>query len=286
MLSSQVICSNKIQTVSGATCYDFGILTSTMHMAWMRQVCGRMKSDYSYSSKLVYNNFPWPETPSEKQLAAVETAAQAVLDARAKYPTSTLADLYDPTTMPPMLARAHTELDRAVDRCYRKETFPNDRARVEHLFALYEKLTAPLAPKAASATKVDQASRRAGFGQEQVHGTKTVESRTHGKEKRPIPSWFREALELVNGGQDEEAIMLFHEEISRCLQSRNFRKCDRILSAISGIAARVPLELLIGVLSATRRHSSHLLERQPLRNAVAARLTSTNRDPERILKGI
>jgi hypothetical protein len=114
-------------------------------MAWMREVAGRLKSDYRYSSGLVYNNYPWPEDVSEAQKAAVEKAAQAVLDARAQFPGSTLADLYDPTTMPPALAKAHAELDRAVDRCYRKEPFPNDRARVEHLFALYEKLTAPLA---------------------------------------------------------------------------------------------------------------------------------------------
>lgn len=119
-----------------------------MHMAWMKTVCGRIKSDYRYSNKLVYNNYPWPEEISEAQKAAVEKAAQAVLDARARFPDSTLADLYDPTTMPPMLAKAHADLDRAVDRCYRKEPFPNDRARVEHLFALYEKLAAPLIPKA------------------------------------------------------------------------------------------------------------------------------------------
>lgn len=81
-------------------------------------------------------------------ISPLAPAAQAVLDARAQYPASTLADLYDPVTMPPALAKAHADLDRAVDRCYRKEPFPHDRARVEHLFALYEKLTAPLAPAA------------------------------------------------------------------------------------------------------------------------------------------
>ena len=138
--------ASEIYFCEGAQDYHFGILTSTMHMAWMRQVCGRMKSDFRYSNKLVYNNFPWPETPSSTQVTAVEKAAQAVLDARAKYPTSTLADLYDPTTMPPILAEAHADLDRSVDRCYRKEPFPNDRARVEHLFARYEELTRPLLP--------------------------------------------------------------------------------------------------------------------------------------------
>ena len=114
----------------------------------MRQVAGRLKSDYRYSAGLVYNNYPWPEAPTPAQRSAVEAAAQRVLDARAAFPAATLADLYDPLAMPPALAAAHTALDRAVDRCYRRDPFPTDRARVEHLFALYEKLTAPLAPAA------------------------------------------------------------------------------------------------------------------------------------------
>ncbi len=120
-----------------------------MHMAWVRQVCGRLESRYRYSIKLVYNNYPWPEAPSEKQHAAVEEKAQAVLDARKQFPEATLADLYDPLTMPPALVKAHDALDRAVDLCYRPQPFDNDRQRVEFLFALYEKLTAPLiaAPK-------------------------------------------------------------------------------------------------------------------------------------------
>ena len=144
MTPNDGLCSNKVRLFPDATPYHFGILTSTMHMAWMRLVTGRLKSDYQYSVNLVYNNYPWPEAVSEAQKAAVEKAAQAVLDARAKFPNSTLADLYDPTTMPPALAKAHADLDRSVDRCYRKDPFPNDRARVEHLFSLYEKLTAPL----------------------------------------------------------------------------------------------------------------------------------------------
>lgn len=117
-----------------------------MHMAWVRRVCGRLKSDYRYSNKLVYNNYPWPEAPTAKQRATVEAAAQAVIDARKKFPDATLADLYDPLAMPPILVKAHSELDRAVDLCYRPQRFDNDRQRVEFLFALYEKLTAPLVP--------------------------------------------------------------------------------------------------------------------------------------------
>ena len=145
-LPKEVICSNKIQFIPKATLFHFGVLTSVMHMAWMRQVCGRLKSDYSYSNSLVYNNFPWPERATDKQRAAVEAKAQAVLDARQQFPDATLADLYDPLAMPPALAKAHAELDRAVDLCYRPEKFESDRQRVEYLFALYEKLTAPLLP--------------------------------------------------------------------------------------------------------------------------------------------
>ncbi|MGD0260675.1 MAG: DNA methyltransferase [Verrucomicrobiota bacterium] len=138
------IVHNSCSAIPGATRWHFGVLSSTMHMAWVRHVCGRLESRYRYSTRLVYNNYPWPGKVTAKQRAAVEAAAQAVLDARAQYPTSTLADLYDPLTMPAPLLKAHQQLDRAVDRCYRPEPFPSDRHRVEYLFALYEKLTAPL----------------------------------------------------------------------------------------------------------------------------------------------
>jgi hypothetical protein len=124
--------------------YHFGVLSSAMHMAWVRQICGRLKSDYRYSAKLVYNNFPWPQSPAAKEKAAVEAKAQAVLDVRAEFKGASLADLYDPLTMPARLVKAHQALDRAVDACYRREAFQTDRQRVEFLFALYEKLTAPL----------------------------------------------------------------------------------------------------------------------------------------------
>ena len=144
MLPAQIVAANDIQLVENATNYHFGVLTSAIHLAWMATVTGRLKSDYRYSNKIVYNNYPWPQSATEAQKAAVEQAAQAVLDARAQFPGSTLADLYDPVAMPPALAKAHSQLDAAVDRCYRKEKFASDRARVEFLFELYEKLTAPL----------------------------------------------------------------------------------------------------------------------------------------------
>jgi hypothetical protein len=140
------IVSDSCLLLPDATRFHFGVLSSTMHMAWMRQVCGRLESRYRYSNKLVYNNFPWPEAPTAKQRSTVEAAAQAVLDARKRFPDATLADLYDPLAIPPALVKAHAKLDRAVDLCYRPQPFQNDRQRVEHLFVLYEKLTAPLIP--------------------------------------------------------------------------------------------------------------------------------------------
>ncbi len=150
-LPQRVIASNLCLTVSNATPYHFGILTSAMHMAWVRQVCGRLKSDFRYSAKLVYNNFPWPMDATDAQRAAVEDCAEKILAARKGYLDggATLADLYDPLTMPAALFKAHQALDRAVDRCYRPQKFDSERDRVEHLFQLYEQLTAPLAPTAA-----------------------------------------------------------------------------------------------------------------------------------------
>jgi hypothetical protein len=143
-ISKEVIANNLVMFVPNATLFQFGVLSSSMHMAWMRRVCGRLESRYRYSNKLVYNNFPWPHAPSAKQLAAVEKAAQGVLDERKKFSKATLAELYDPLAMPPALVKAHAELDRAVELCYRPQEFPGDLQRVEFLFAFYEKLTAPL----------------------------------------------------------------------------------------------------------------------------------------------
>ena len=136
------IVSDKTFIVPHTTPYHFGVLTSLMHMVWMRYTCGRLKSDYSYSNTIVYNNFPWAENPSEKQKDAVEKAAQAVLDARAQFPDASLAELYDRNTMPVALIKAHHALDKAVDHCYRPQPFPNETKRIEFLFELYDKYTA------------------------------------------------------------------------------------------------------------------------------------------------
>jgi hypothetical protein len=175
-IGKNVICGNSNSFIPNAGLYHFGILTSAMHMAWTRYVCGRLKSDYRYSGVIVYNNFPWPAEPVEKKnginaatetkearaariakekleaktvkefeknKTAIEAAAQAVLDARALFPKSSLADLYDPLTMPPELVNAHRKLDKAVDRAYGR-TFDNDAQRVAYLFELYQKLSGEL----------------------------------------------------------------------------------------------------------------------------------------------
>ena len=116
-LSKEIIPGDKLFMMPSATLYSFGILTSNVHMAWMRMVCGRLKSDYSYSNTIVYNNFPWP-TPTDAQKVKIEHTAQAILDARELYPNCSLADLYDEVTMPPELRKAHQQNDRAVMEAY------------------------------------------------------------------------------------------------------------------------------------------------------------------------
>lgn len=129
--------------VPDATLNLFAVMTSSMHMSWLRHIGGRLKSDYRYSTGLVYNTFPWPKL-TEADKGRLDSLAQAVLDARAAHSDATLADLYDPDVMPADLRRAHRALDQAVDRLYRKAPFDSDRERVEHLFTLYEKMTAGL----------------------------------------------------------------------------------------------------------------------------------------------
>ncbi len=158
--------TNSALYLADATLFHFGILASTMHNAWMRAVCGRLESRYRYSKDIVYNNFPWPNLEEKQPVAstkyaqaapksgakqAVETAAQAVLDARTQFPGSSLADLYDPLTMPPLLVKAHQKLDAAVDKAYEqhgavpgKKSYKNDAERVAYLFELYQRLTSLL----------------------------------------------------------------------------------------------------------------------------------------------
>lgn len=146
-LEPPVIPSNKLRFIADAELWHFAILTSTMHMAWLRYVGGRLESRFQYGIGVVYNTFPWPMV-TEIQKARISTLAQVILDTRLQYPDSALADLYDADTMPNQLRNAHRALDGAVDRLYRSAAFAGDRERVEHLFGLYEHMVAPLSAAA------------------------------------------------------------------------------------------------------------------------------------------
>lgn len=138
------IANNSTSIIPYGDLFHFGVMTSIMHMVWVKYTCGRIKSDFRYSKNIVYNNYPFPKEPSDKNRQKVEKAAQKVLDVRAEFPESSLADLYDPLAMPPKLVKAHQVLDKAVDLCYRPQAFVSERNRIEFLFDLYEQYTAPL----------------------------------------------------------------------------------------------------------------------------------------------
>ena len=137
-LDERTIASNKLLIVPDATLFHFGVITSRMHIAWTRVVCGRLKSDFQYSGSVVYNNFPWPDA-TEQQRQKIEEAAQAVLDVRAQFPNSSLADLYDPNGMQPELQVAHRKLDAAVEKAY-GHRFADDAERVAFLFEKYSEI--------------------------------------------------------------------------------------------------------------------------------------------------
>lgn len=140
-MCKEIIASNLVQIIPNATLYHFGILTSNVHMAWMRAVCGRLEMRYRYSKDVVYNNFPWP-TPTDAQKAKIEQTAQAILDARALYPDASLADLYDEVTMPPELRKAHQANDKAVMLSYGFDIkTTTETTCVAELMKLYQKLT-------------------------------------------------------------------------------------------------------------------------------------------------
>jgi restriction-modification enzyme MmeI-like protein len=151
--NNEYIPSNSVYIISNATLFHFGVLNTIMHMSWVKTTCGRLKSDYRYSKDIVYNNYPWPENPSEKQIKTIEEKAQQVLDVRISFPSSSLADLYSPLTMPPALVKAHNELDKAVDAAYSKQAFTSEAKRMEFLFELYEKYTGELTGKEKSKWK-------------------------------------------------------------------------------------------------------------------------------------
>jgi len=142
--TKEYIPSDSCMIIPNGNLYHFGVLMSTMHIAWVKYVCGRLESRFRYSKDIVYNNYPWPDSPIDKQVKAIETAAQKVLNVRLLFPNSSLADLYDPFTMPAALVKAHSELDKSVDLAYRPQPFINETKRIEFLFELYDEYTAGL----------------------------------------------------------------------------------------------------------------------------------------------
>ena len=152
-----VVTTNSALYLDSSSSYHFGMLCSTMHNAWMRTVAGRLESRYRYSNTIVYNNYPWPQVPTDKQRQAIEQAAQTVLDARALFPDATPADLYDPLTMPAELVKAHAALDKAVDAAYGYKGGKDDASRVAYLFGLYQQLSAPLDVAGTAKTKKPRA---------------------------------------------------------------------------------------------------------------------------------
>lgn len=143
-LSKDYIVNNTCSIILDASKYHFGILTSSMHMAWVRQICGRLESRYRYSNNIVYNNFPWPENPSVEKIKRVEEEADVLISVRGSFKNESLADLYDPIKMPKKLVDAHKKLDKAVDLCYRPQPFPSELSRLEYLFEMYKKYTQPM----------------------------------------------------------------------------------------------------------------------------------------------
>jgi hypothetical protein len=142
--SKDNIVNNSCSVISNATIFEFGILSSIIHFTWMKYVCGRLEGRFRYSNKIVYNNFPFPINVTAKSKKNVKVKAQKVLDVRKEFPESSLADLYDPLTMPPKLVKAHQELDKAVDLCYRPQPFTTETTRIEFLFDLYSEYTTPM----------------------------------------------------------------------------------------------------------------------------------------------
>jgi hypothetical protein len=163
LFDKEHIVGNSCFALPGASLFHFGVIQSTMHMAWVRAVCGRLESRYRYSKDIVYNNFPWPPD-SISAAKKISIAAQGVIDARAKFPGSTLSDLYDPIAMPIGLRKAHKLLDNAVDSAYRRGAFKSETERVAFLFVLYKASSAPLvstkAPKKAKRPAAPVATRR------------------------------------------------------------------------------------------------------------------------------
>ncbi|MFI5381407.1 MAG: class I SAM-dependent DNA methyltransferase [Tepidisphaerales bacterium] len=278
-MSPPALVSDLVFVIPFASSFHFGILSSTMHMAWVRQVCGRLKSDYRYSNKLVYNNYPWPQDATDKQTARVESAAQAVLDARARFSGSTLADLYDPLSMPADLSKAHAELDRAVDACYRPQPFISERQRVEYLFNLYERLTAPLAAQLGKTRRKERGNRLAQAFDEGLEETSTR-----------LPRWYVNALKSSIGPDGRTSVTdpldAIDKGLDELLAPDRIPECEVFLKAVADEPDRSPLPVLISILTVTRIAAAELPSRKRVRDVVERRLIAVGKNAVSILAGL
>lgn len=143
-LDSNCIVGNSCLAVPNADLFHFGVLVSSMHMVWVKNICGRIKSDFRYSNNLVYNNFPWPINVDKKIKKSIEKNAENILRIRSEFENCSLADLYNPLTMPERLLKIHTELDKAVEKCYTPSPFNKDIDRIQFLFNLFQEYNSPL----------------------------------------------------------------------------------------------------------------------------------------------
>lgn len=288
----EVIIGDSCTAIPNASLYHFGVVSSIMHMAWMRTVCGRLESRYRYSNKLVYNNFPWPEGVEEKRTGAVEIAARSVLTARKPFlppeGSSTLADLYDPLTMPAQLAKAHADLDRAVDRCYRDAPFRSDRERMEHLFALYETLTAPLLPierKKKRGKRTCVGANLETTTTDEPAADETDEPEIHQFDAVVVdPPWYEDVLSKMQEGFIDDGTDRLADKLEELISSGNFEQCDADLGVVADREAQYPPDALISLLTFSRIAKSHLPNRARLREAVCRRLLALGKDADVILR--
>lgn len=295
LLPPEIIASNKIYLIADSSLWLFGLLSSAMHMSWMRVVAGRLESRYQYSGSMVYNTFPFPSPADTKRRAAVEAAAQSILEARAPYlpPTGegTLADLYDPLTMPTKLARAHAELDLAVDRCYRSEKFQSDRDRVALLFGLYEQASVPLLPAAPTRRKREKLNGTGGGAA--VLETSADEDEDTPEPARPssLPTWYLDAFkprpsDEKRGEVVTDSLDIIYDRLDDLLCENKFDECDDFLLRVAAEPERSPLSALVGVLTVTLAASKKLPHRAHLRDVVHKRLLAAGQNANAALKGL
>jgi len=291
-LDPEVIASTELQTIDGADLWDFGILTSAMHMAWVGTVCGRLESRFRYSNTLVYNNYPWPEMIDAKRRSAVEAAAQEVLDARKPFlppvGNSTLADLYDPLTMPTTLAKAHAELDRAVDRCYRDTIFKSHRERLEYLFSLYDKFTTPLLPSAEK-----KKGRKAKVFAMPTEALSPIDSTNEEMDDPEMPEadkqseevpWYQDALRKMQEGFGDDGTDRLADMLENLISSGRFVECDTDLGVIADQESQYPPDALITLLTFSRSAKAHLPNRARIREAACRRLLALGKNADEILR--